>query len=229
MAHAICANIGGCCSKKKLPFTEASCEMALATIYESKVTVPSAYDRSTAQTCLDAVASSAAACDFTSGTAHSAACSELNAGGAKHAKLGEPCNATCSETGGSGSCVSGGQASGNGGAAPAQGSCFTNDGLHCDFTAGKCAAEACTATAQCKDGFCGPMSTCMAKSKKGEACDFVDSGECADGFFCDGTSCTPERDIGSPCTGESQCASQDCKAGVCVDASDAVLKLTCLQ
>lgn len=235
LAHTICANVGGCCSAKKLPFQEASCETAVTTIYQSKGIVPSSYDPGKGQACLDAIASATVSCDFTSALANSEACDGLTGGSpAKHAKVGEPCNATCSSTAGSSSCLSEGMALGSGGAPPAQGSCFTNDGIHCDFDTGTCMparglGEVCDSSAQCNSGLCGPTSLCVAKSKMGDACSFAASETCDDGLYCDGTSCVLERDVGSPCNQSSECSSHSCKSGVCADPNDSVLKLTCVQ
>jgi MYXO-CTERM domain-containing protein len=45
------------------------------------------------------------------------------------------------------------------------------------------------------------------------------NGDCATGYFCNGTSCIAKKDLGEVCSNASQCASDKCVDGVCCDGT----------
>jgi hypothetical protein len=237
LAHAICKNVGPCCAQSKRPFTEKNCEDVLGKAYEGKLdTFTKNYDRTAAQNCLNAIGTSASECNFSSSSAAATACNSVAGSSAGRAKLGEPCDTTCVDTGGSTSCFSGAyiSVSSDGGVTRSpsvSGSCFMNDGLFCDGNSNSCATQhsigsACLSNEECKDGFCGENGTCSPKSKEGGQCTSDDA--CADGLFCDGSSCARLRGPGESCTDFTQCADGTCNQGTCTDSSAGLLSVFCV-
>jgi hypothetical protein len=158
-----------------------------------------------------------------------------------HAKQGDPCNSTCTDSpDGNGSCAGQATSGGTGGGSsgpPATGTCYTNDGLTCDFTAMKCvplapvgqpcvSGDGCTADAFCSSG------TCTAKPKAGEPCSLTSFGTCADGLYCDvmAMKCAPQLPAGSACSnvGSNACANGHCSGGKCVENGQVASSNLCM-
>ena len=149
-----------------------------------------------------------------------------------HGKAGDPCNSTCTVASGSGSsgvcegqATSGGAGGTSGSGPAATGTCYTSDGLACDFATSTCkplvaVGQPCSDSLSCVDGAtCGPAGVCAAKPQAGEAC--LGSGTCATGLYCDNASqkCAAQKALGDSCTsGFGECGpAGSCKSGKCVD------------
>ena len=151
-----------------------------------------------------------------------------------HAKAGDPCNSTCTtppaagsgSSGSSGTCE--GIASSSGGAGGAAGmsptgTCYTGDGVACDYMSFTCkplvgAGQACSSSSGCSEGNACVGNVCVAKPKAGEACG--GSGvACASGLYCDPSQkCAAQKASGAACSSASsgECAGGFCSKGKCV-------------
>jgi hypothetical protein len=134
-------------------------------------------------------------------------------GAGGHAKLGAPCTTSCSVSGNSVSCVSGG------GSGSASGTCYDSDGLYCDFRTNQCAkppriGEACSSS--CESGAYCDSGVCRAKISEGSCRSNFDA--CADGSYCNNLGqCEPLLKIGAACDEEfDTCVDgSSCENGVC--------------
>ena len=64
-------------------------------------------------------------------------------------------------------------------------------------------------------------STCVALAAAGEDC--LGDAECARGNYCSNLTCAPKEPIDSDCDSSSECASDTCSDGICVES----VALTC--
>ncbi len=110
---------------------------------------------------------------------------------------------------------------------PEGGSCDGNsdcaDGLHCDhtnFPDSECAprlgiGEECIFDPDCSEDLSCEDDLCKRSCYPGDPCD--DALSVCIQSLCDGTLCQYRSGLGEPCTENSDCASRECDANVCVD------------
>lgn len=233
-ADAICGNVGGCCQSSGFTFDRAGCESYVRSVVDSSPTEGTVWDSTEAGRCIAALASVARACDADAGDVES--CTRIRRGTVQEGEpctgdtqcadiggeqalcdyddalqidvctaqaptfsggLGDDCDGTCTGT----SCthiVDEG--------APPRATCFVEDHLVCDFTAGVCipspdVGEPC-ASYYCSPGaYCTFDTTVCASTKPlGSSC--VESDECSDGL-CDQMVCrAPTLASQGICTGQ---------------------------
>jgi hypothetical protein len=181
------------------------------------------------------------ACSQNAECAPGSRCLPVDSGGTQcvniaslHAKRGDGCTGTCTESQADTSCFAGGSAGsgGQGGAGGAGGqgaggaggsplaNCYTNDGLYCDAMH-NCAAtpelgQPCADYTPCSgEAFCN-SGVCTAKGTSGP-CGQLGDG-CTAAAYCETTTreCAPRKPTGSACASSSECLSTDrCDPGTC--------------
>jgi len=143
-----------------------------------------------------------------------------------HRTVGQTCSNTC--IGGKHGACDGAGAGGN---------CYTSDGLFCSSESQRCEAlhvsgERCNpAGLDCAPGTycssagsdCLPGTACdledftcapLTVSGEGEPCD--QGAVCAEGTYCEDSTCAPLRPLGAPCAARTQCAeNNECISGTC--------------
>jgi hypothetical protein len=133
-------------------------------------------------------------------------------------KLGDGCNATCTDDGsGGGSCSASGSSTGG---PVGQATCYTNDGLYCDDTH-ICATmpaqnQPCTTNTICAgEAYCD-NGLCAAKHTSG-SCGQLNDG-CASTAYCDTATqqCQLRKSTGAVCTISNECPTTDtCNNATC--------------
>jgi hypothetical protein len=110
---------------------------------------------------------------------------------ARHGAVGDGCNSTCDDDDCGGSVGAPVPEPGGGNAVPDPATCYTSDGVHCDYR---------TAT-----------PTCQPLAALGEACDGYDS--CRAGAFCNQTTlvCTAPQANGAECYSSKDCQNESCQ------------------
>lgn len=136
-------------------------------------------------------------------------------GDGPHAKLGEPCASTCTNSANGGwGCTNAGNS-----APTIDASCWTDEGLYCG-NAGSCVAvpnlgEACALSNYCPMGAYCSGGTCVAQLSSGSCAS--NTSACSASSYCDTTSqqCTPKKSDGSACDQDSECLGGDCYGDRC--------------
>lgn len=248
LAAAFCDRLGPCCAAKGIAHEALSCRASLLADARMYFGVPPDgvdYDPIAAGECVRAIEEAISTCSEPPGI-RSGACLRMYTG---HVEPGEPCetNRQCAhgagrgfcrkDQNGIGTCVvaegrsalreecsgtlteSGGGTLGTGGS-PA---CYTNDGLYCAETSGRCEplperGDPCPQSYCAEGTYCDATGFCAPQRESGSCGDPSERKACRTSTtFCDQLSsfeCRPKLADGERCGNAEYCASDACAPGL---------------